>query len=242
LKNIQNNNVSKKPGSRMVASERALIRMHKRTIVVTFILVAVVRLATKVVAQEPSASAEHKSLSPDKKWEFSVDDEGNGRLIKTGTTDTAMELSLPCGPARGGCHEPIWAPDSKRFAFNWGQGRTRECTFYQLSGDQWKELEQLQFDQLNELLNKKIAVQVKKRGLPPTTDLRLISDTLAAHHWIDSDTAVVFTSLSEVVREDMEIGFSAACLCTVKFAPAGAWKLVKTRELSDKEAEKYRRD
>ena len=226
----------------MVASERALIRVHKRTIVVTFILVAVVRLATKVVAQEPSASAEHKSLSSDNKWEFSVDDEGNGRLIKTGTTDMAMELSLPCGPARGACHEPIWAPDSKRFAFNWGQGRTRECTFYQLSGDQWKDLEQLQFDQLAELLNKKIAVQVKKRGLPPITNLRLISDTLAAHHWIDSDTAVVFTSLSEVVREDTEIGFSAAYLCTVKFAPTGAWKLVKTRELSDKEAEKYRRD
>jgi len=111
-----------------------------------------------------------------------------------------------------------------------------------LSGDQWKDLEQLQFDQLNELLSKKIAAQVKKRGLPPNTDLRLISDTLAAHHWIDSDTAVVFTSLSEVVREDTEIGFSAAYLCTVKFAPTGAWKLVKTRELSDKEAEKYRRD
>ena len=70
----------------------------------TFILVAVVRLATNAVAQEPSASAEHKSLSPDKKWEFSLDDEGNGRLIKTGTTDMAMELSLPCGPARGACH------------------------------------------------------------------------------------------------------------------------------------------
>jgi hypothetical protein len=225
----------------------------QRSVIAVF--VAVVTLAT-LVAQEPSATAtaanpdrsarppansEHKSLSPDEKWEFSLDRDDNGRLIRTGTTDTAVELSLPCGPATGTCHEPIWSPDSKRFAFNYGQGRTRECTFYQLSGDEWKELEASDSsDPLNDLLGKRIAAQVKKKGLPATTDLRLISDTLKAHHWIDSNTLVVFASLGEVVREDMEIGFSAAYLGTVKFDPTGAWKLIKTRELSEKEAEKYR--
>lgn len=218
--------------------------MRKRSVIAACIAFAVVTFVTMVVAQGPSASAPagKKSFSPDRKWEFSLDRDDNGRLIKTGSTDSAAEFSLPCGPGRGVCHEPIWSPDSKRFAFNSGQGRTRECTFFQLSGDEWKALEAPDTDPLDDLLSKKIAAQVKKKHLPASTDLRMISDTIAAHHWIDSNTLVVFASLGEVVREDTEIGFSAAYLGTVKFDPAGAWKVVKTRELSDKEAERYRRD
>jgi hypothetical protein len=63
-------------------------------------------------AQEsPSPAEEHTSLSPDKKWEYLGGD--NPKIVKTGTKDEALQLSDQ-GPG-----EVLWAPDSKRFAFNY---------------------------------------------------------------------------------------------------------------------------
>ena len=64
-------------------------------------------------AQEsPSPAEEHTSMSPDKKWEYVGGDEP--KIFKAGTNDVALHLSDQ-GPG-----DVVWAPDSKRFAFNYG--------------------------------------------------------------------------------------------------------------------------
>src|SRR5947209_6428936 len=78
-------------------------------------------------------------VSPDKQWEYHSD----ARIVKAGTSQAVLDLSKS---------EPenakiVWAPDSKRFAFNYGQ-TCKHCTydtmaFYQLRDDKWVALRSL---------------------------------------------------------------------------------------------------
>jgi hypothetical protein len=131
-----------------------------------------------------------------------------------------------------------WAPDSKRFALNCGGGgRWHTTSVYQLRGGEWKTLKSPE-DNLHEILNKTIAAQVKKRGLPKKTDLRLIWGTFRVDQWIDSNTAIVYGGLHEVVRENPETRFDVDFLFTLKFDAEGNWKIVKSHKMSEKEIEK----
>jgi len=120
----------------------------------------------------------------------------------------------------------LWAPDSKRFAFNWGQGRVHQTSLYQLRGNEWKALKSPN-DDVNEILNKTI-----KRGLSKKTHLRLIWETVKVHQWVDSNTAILYGGL------EVDEAFGAHFLLTLKFDEAGNWKITKTQRLSLKEAEK----
>jgi hypothetical protein len=134
----------------------------------------------------------------------------------------------------------LWAPDSKRFAFNCGQGRQHSTYFFQLSGDEWKALKSPYDD--DEILNRGkevVAAQLKSKGLPKKTELRLISHTLKLHQWVDSNTAILYSSLGELLENKDFLGFGASFLFTLKFDEAGNWKIVKTHRLSNKEAEKF---
>src|SRR5206468_1384438 len=86
--------------------------------------------------------------SPDKKWEYVGGDEQ--KLVKSGTNEMALDLS---DHVLGGV---IWAPDSKRFALNWGRGRSHNTELYQLRGNKWKTLKSPD-DDVHEILNKAIA-------------------------------------------------------------------------------------
>src|SRR5207247_2125656 len=66
--------------------------------------------------------------SPDKKWEYVGGDEQ--KLVKSGTNEMALDLS---DHVLGGV---IWAPDSKRFALNWGRGRSHNTELYHLRGNE----------------------------------------------------------------------------------------------------------
>ena len=171
-------------------------------------------------------------FSPDKKWENIKGDEP--KIVKASTNEVALDLSDEC---QGSVD---WSPDSKRFAFNCrGGGRWNGgASLYQLGGDKWKTLKPPN-DAVLEILNKTIAAQVKKRGLPKKTDLRLIWQTVRVDHWIDSNTAIVFGDLHEVVRENPETRFDVEFLFTLKFDEAGNWKIVKTHQMSEKEVEQH---
>jgi hypothetical protein len=181
-------------------------------------------------AQEsPSPAEEQPSLSPDKKWEYTKDDE-QPKIVKAGTNEVALELD-----GSGGLD---WAPDSKRVAcYSGGGGRSHTTFLYQLRGDEWKELKE-PIDAVYEILNKAIAVQVKKRGLPKKTDLRLIWETVSVDRWVDSNTAILYAGRRDVVRENLDEGFGVDFLLTLKFDEAGHCKIVKTHRMSDKEVDK----
>ncbi len=112
-------------------------------------------------AQEPSPPAEEQpsEISPDKKWEY-LGGEDEAKIVATDTKQVVLHVPDQ-GPG-----DVVWAPDSKRFAYNWGQGRTRQTAFYQLRDDQWAALEFPSNDDIFEKQpNDIVAGQLKKEGL-----------------------------------------------------------------------------
>ena len=181
---------------------------------------------------------QQRSYSPDKKWEFRSD-----TIVRAGATEPALQLSDKCGGANGECEPPLWSPDSKRFALNTpDQGRYQPTSFYQLNGDEWKELPPPP-DAISDALDKVIFARMKKMGLPPKkTPIRLMSNPTRTIQWRDPNTALVYASDVEAVRDDPDRGFfEASFLFTLKFDQSGQCKIVKSQRLSDKEREKYKK-
>ena len=181
---------------------------------------------------------QQRSYSPDKKWEFRSD-----TIVRTGATEPALQLPDKCGGANGECEPPLWSPDSKRFALNApDQGRYQPTSFYQLNGDEWKELPPPP-DAIGEVLIKVILARMKKMGLrPEKTPIRLISNPIRTIRWTDPDTALVYAADVEGVKDDPDRGFfEAFFLFTLKFDQSGECKIVKSQRLSDKEREKYKK-
>ncbi len=188
-------------------------------------------------AQEGKAG-QQRFYSPDKKWEFRSD-----TIVRAGATEPALQLSDKCGGANGECEPPLWSPDSKRFALNApDQGRYQPTSFYQLNGDEWKELPPPP-DAIGDVLDKVIFARMKKMGLlPKKTPIRLISNPIRTIQWTDPDTALVYASDVEAVKDDPDRGFfEASFLFTLKFDQSGQCKIVKSQRLSDKEREKYKK-
>ena len=181
---------------------------------------------------------QQRSYSPDKKWEFRSD-----TIVRAGATEPALQLPDKCGGANGECEPPLWSPDSKRFALNApDQGRYQLTSFYQLNGDEWKELPPPP-DAISEVLIKVILARMKKMGLrPEKTPIRLISNPIRTIQWTDPNTALVYAADVEGVKDDPDRGFfEAFFLFTLKFDQSGQCKIVKSQRLSDKEREKYKK-
>ena len=182
---------------------------------------------------------QQRSYSPDKKWEFRSD-----TIVRAGATEPALQLSDKCGGANGECEPPLWSPDSKRFALNApDQGRYQVTSFYQLNGDEWKELPPPP-DAIGDVLNKVILARMKKMGLlPKKTPIRLISNPIRTIQWTDPNTALVYAADVEGIKDDPDRGFfEAFFLFTLKFDQSGECKIVKSQRLSDKERQKYKKN
>ena len=204
--------------------------------------------------KEPAAAAPNpSSFSPDKKWEYRPD-ESAPKIVKAGTDEVALDLSDQ--PAGNGFSfaTVIWAPDSKRFAFNYGQGRTHAASLYQLRGNEWKALKLPDDeDKILQRADNIVAGQLKRKGLSKEKlskkdlYLRLIWWTVKLDRWVDSNTAILYASLRQVAarRDDpgeMFDGFGTDLLFTLKFDETGNWKIIKTHEMSEKEAEKREKE
>lgn len=190
------------------------------------------------------------SVSSDKKWEYEPD-ETDPKIVKAGTSEVALDLSDQ--PAGNGFSYAtvIWAPDSKRFAFNYGQGRTHATSLYQLHDNEWKALKfPDDEDKIFKRADAIVAGQLKRKGLSKEKlskkgmYLRLIWWTVKLDRWADSNAAILYASLRQVAarRDDpgeMSDGFGTDLLFTLKFDEAGNWKIIKTHEMSEKEVEEH---
>jgi hypothetical protein len=199
---------------------------------------------------ESSTPADLSSVSPDKKWEYQPD-ESAPKILKAGANEVALDLSDQ--PAGNGFSfaTVIWAPDSKRLAFNYGQGRTHATSLYQLRNEKWVALKSPSEDnEIEKRANDIVADQLKAQGLSEKKlskqgkYLRLIWWTVNVDRWIDSNTAIAYASLRQVVarRDDpgeMDDGCGTDLLFTLRFDGAGRWKIVKTHRMSGKEVEKH---
>lgn len=192
---------------------------------------------------------DRSSVSPDKKWEYKPDD-SDPKIVRGGTSEVALDLSDQ--PAGNGFSYAtvVWSPDSRRFGFNYGQGRTHATSLYQLHGNEW---ETVKFPDDQDKIYKRaadiVAGQLKRKGLSNEKlskkgmYLRLIWWTVKLDRWVDSDTAILYASLRQVAARrddpgDMSDGFGTDLLLTLKFDQTGNWKIIKAHQMSEKEVEK----
>ena len=204
----------------------------------------------KTPEPESSKPADLSSLSPDKKWEYQSD-ESDPKIVKAGTNEVALDLSdQPAG--NGFTYATVmWAPDSKRFAFNYGQGRTHATSLYQLRDGKWVVLNSPSEDkEIEKRANEVVAEQLKAQGLSQKKlskqgkYLRLIWWTVNVDRWVDSNTAIAYASLQQVAARrdapgEMDDGYGTDLLFTLQFDGAGKWKIVKTHQMSEKEVKEH---
>jgi uncharacterized protein YecT (DUF1311 family) len=202
--------------------------------------------ASSVSQADPSPQPTPASISPDKKWEYKpVTDDRKPQIVKAGTDEAAGDL--PCDYSTcGDSARVLWAPDSKRFAFHWGQGRTNHTSFYQLRHDRWEALKSSPDDEASRRVEREFEGQLKRKHISEEKlekkglYLRFIWETSELDRWVDPNTALLYASLQKIIakRDDpgeMSDGFSVDFLFTIKFDDAGNWKIVKTHSMSQKE-------
>ncbi len=190
-------------------------------------------------------------ISPDKQWEYQYSDGVPPRIVKAGTTEVVLDLSdaLPGKSLNTNKEaEPVWAPDSKRVAFNYVAHEHRSNGFgttvlFELRNHKWvflrspldsKDVQAApepgpgedNRDQLAKLAKKYLPKKSYNRAIlaSPST-----GDFLQVVRWIDPDTAVFWAFSSDAGK---------GALFDLKVDSGGNWKLMKAKVLSGKEAEK----
>src|SRR5207247_1795201 len=204
-------------------------------------------VATSAFAQE-QAKPLARSVSPDGKWEFragAAGGEGDFVIAKAGSNETSLVLSeeeYADGLAEALGRAPgyaniVWAPDSKRFAFNFQPGKAYQTAqFYQLDGNTWRKLGSLESNAATfESLERWMARQKKKLKLPGEDRGWPIMTSWQVRKWIDPSTALLYAHSQknfEIKNETESV--RASFFFTLKFDAAGKWEIVRTHEVPPK--------
>jgi hypothetical protein len=184
-------------------------------------------------------SEDRSVLSPDKKWAYRlVDDEP--AIVRAESGEVVLKLS-----EEGDLRKVLWAPDSRRLAFNYRAGtRYFTCAVYELAGEKWKALPDLETKatKVSEMIARAEQRQRKRQGATKTAYRRRINDTWEVRRWINPDTfeALASSEATVVVKEEGdELGsLGTTVLFTVKCDNRGGWRIIRLREASVAELEK----
>src|SRR5262245_6221295 len=192
-------------------------------------------------------------VSPDKQWEYQYSEGVGPRIVKAGTSEAVLDLSDALPSDKNGLTanreaEPVWAPDSKRVAFNYVVHEHRSNGFgttvlFELRDDKWiflrspldsKEVHAApeagpgedNRDQLAKLAKKYLRKNTYKAAVlrSPAT-----GDFFRVVRWSNPDTAVFWAFSSDT---------SIGALTELRVDRAGNWKLVTAKVLSGTAAEK----
>lgn len=181
------------------------------------------------------------ATSPDKQWEYRWPLGKSPGILKAGTTQAVLDLSKDLKVDLPFASEAmvVWAPDSKRFAFNY-RARSRHYTtaLFQLCNNKWVPLRPPETHATSKPLERAMAEQLRELGLPRRPDPQSLSDVTSVRElreWIGPDIAILYCSSAEEVRPKKESGernkVGADFLLTLKFDAEGNWKIIKTREI-----------
>ena len=208
-------------------------------------------VATSAFAQE-QAKPQAKSVSPDGKWELRTGAAGEQEdfvIAKAGSDETSLVLSEDeyvdgLAEALGrapGYANVVWAPDSKRFAFNLQPGKGfQTAQFYQLDGNTWRKLDPpeahaattapLDRSMTNQKkkVKKKLKLSADDWGWPRMTSWQV-------RRWIDSSTMLLYAHRSakfDLKNDTEEVNVSF--FFTLKFDHAGNWKVTRKFEVPEK--------
>jgi hypothetical protein len=171
-------------------------------------------------------------VSPDKRWEY----QGDVGIVKADTKESVLDLfddqEQHGAPAKSGSESGarvIWAPDSRRFAFNYreqtpGAYYDVTTTFYQLRGDEWVRL-RLPVDNQS---NRGQLPQLLKAHFPKGD---VETDILRVRNWTDANTAILYGYCQ------WKSGQEASFLFTLRIDPEGNSKIIESHRMSKEEAE-----
>jgi hypothetical protein len=205
------------------------------------------------VAMEAISLHAQERVSPDKQWEYQYSEGIGPRIVKAGTSEAVLDLSDALPSQKNGLTavreaEPVWAPDSKRVAFNYVAHEHRSNGFgttvlFELRNDKWiflrspldsKEVQAApepgpgedNRDQLAKLAKKYLRKNTYKAAVlrSPAT-----GDFLRVVRWSNPDTAVFWAFSSDT---------SIGALAELRVDKRGNWKLVTAKVLSGTAAEK----
>jgi hypothetical protein len=203
-------------------------------------------LASNCWGEEKDADAK-RFPSPDKKLEYRLKEEGGAEIVKVKTGEVVLDLKEAAETALATeSGKVVWAPDSRRFAFNYRAGaRYYTCSVYELAGTTWKALPDFPTNSkaVDEAIERCEQQEVKKLGLPKGAHRRRLNDTWKVHRSLDEDTLELsaFSGGSYVVKrkgeEDIE-ALGCGFLFTAKCDNRGGWKILKIRKPSAAEEER----
>ena len=172
-------------------------------------------------------------VSPDKQWEYRRVDGRWPEIVKAGTTQAVLDLSKDLSVLYAIEAEIVWAPDSKRFAFNYSPPHVSHTSYetialYQLRGDEWVALD----SPVDETSERTQLAQLTKEHLPKSDPKR---DILRVRNWTDANTAILYACSDSVRVASGSRSSEASFLFTLKLDAAGNSKIVKTQKMSDRE-------
>ena len=198
-------------------------------------------IAVALINSHAIAQSDDNSLSPDKQWRYECVDGHWPEIHKTSTAQRVLDLMANdrSAPHPNG-KEVVWAPDSKRFAFNYGPPTVPHSTyittaFYQLRGDDWVLLH----SPINEESSKKSFATLAKhlpKGVRPPRLWRADPNRVVfkVRNWTDADTAIlyVYSAGSSNGAGDAATAF----LFTLKFDAEGTCKIVNAQKVPKEES------
>jgi hypothetical protein len=185
-------------------------------------------------------------LSPDKKWAYRLV-EDQPAIVRAESGEVVLKLSDDGGSPESG--KVLWAPDSRRVAFNYRSGtRYYTCAVYELAGEKWKELPDLETKatKVVEMIERAEQRARKRLGATKSAHRRRINDTWEVRRWIDADTfEALASSEATVVLKDESAdpgSFDTTVLFTVKCDNRGGWRITRLHEPSNAELRKLNAD
>jgi hypothetical protein len=203
-------------------------------------------MAGAIQAEEPDT--EPRFVSPDKKWEYRIVNGDTVALVRAGEEKPAIELSQGEG-LKVESGKLVWAPDSRRFAFNFrAGGKYYSFEVYELAGTTWQKLPDVEgnAEKVSQLIERSEREQLKKirraKGATPNS----VMDKWRVRRWLDADTFEATASsesrvLIDKKTEDLEY-FGASVVFTVKCDNRGGWKVVTSRLFTQADSKRFQED
>jgi len=183
------------------------------------------------------------SISPDKKWEYRVKDDESAVLVRARSDKPVVRLCNPDtdGSLKGQTGKLVWAPNSRRFAFNYQSGgKYYSCDIYELAGTKWKKLPDLEKKAaaVRKLMTRGEQTKLKEVGAESANP---IEEVWRVRRWIDNDTfeALAYSEGGVAMRGSGEAAsLITGVLFTMKCDNRGNWNITGTRELNEEDAMK----
>ena len=206
--------------------------------------IAIFLACAQSLAAQTEQPEGHPSVSPDKQWEYRVSKE-SAVLVKAGSAEPLIDFSEEIGYLAVETGRVIWAPDSRRFAFNTRKGgKYYGCELYELTGTKWEKLPQLETsaEPVEKLIERTLAKQLKQLGVKNHGRVNNVMTQWRVRRWLDDDTFEAYASEASRVlvkeSDDEPEYFGCAVLFRAKCDNRGGWKVTTSRVVSDDESQK----